>query len=97
LYAVLSVLPLRPRLSPEMARQLIEHNILSACEVLVASKEDYIAVVSHLANLGLSGSVIYDALILQVGLNADVDLALTLNPKDFRRIHPKFAEKIVSP
>ena len=97
LYAVLSVLPLQPRLSPEMTRQLIEHNVLSVCEVLIASKEDYITVVNRLANLGLSGGVIYDALILQVGLNADVDLALTLNPKDFRRVYPEFAAKIVLP
>ncbi len=97
LYAVLSALPVQPRISPEIAWQLIEHNVLRICEILSASTEDYITTVNRLVQLGLTGGVVYDALILQAGWNANVDLVLTLNPKDFRRVCPELAGKIVSP
>lgn len=38
-----------------------------------------------------------DALILQTAAKANVDQVVTLNEKDFRRVHPDLAEKIVSP
>ena len=61
------------------------------------SDQDYAAVIVHLADLGIIGGATYDALILHAAAKANVDQVLTLNEKDFRRVHPALAEKIVSP
>jgi predicted nucleic acid-binding protein len=61
------------------------------------SDEDYTAVISHLAEVGISGGVTYDALILFAAQKAKAAQVVTLNEKDFRRIYPELADKIVSP
>ncbi len=97
LYAILTTLPIQPRISPKVAKQLIQQDVLSVCEIVVLSDEDYKAVITHLAETGISGGVTYDALILHAALKARVDKVVTLNEKDFRRIYPELSEKIMSP
>ena len=48
-------------------------------------------------NVLLAGGVIYDALIVYAGIKAKVDQIITLNNRDFSRIYPEFADKIVIP
>jgi len=97
LYAILTTLPIHPKISPKVAKQLIEQDIFSVCEIVALSDEDYKAVITHLAETGLSGGVTYDALIVYAALKAGVDNVVTLNEKDFRRIYPELSEKIMSP
>jgi len=73
LYAILTTLPIQPRISPGVAQHLIQQNVLSACEVVALSAEDYTAVITHLAEAGISGGVTYDALILHAALKAGVE------------------------
>ena len=61
------------------------------------SDQDYIQVIEHLAALGIVGGATYDALILRAAANAKVDLVVTLNEKDFQRVYPNLADKIVAP
>jgi len=61
------------------------------------SDKDYAAVIDHLSGLGIVGGATYDALILHAALKADADQVVTLNEKDFRRVYPNLADKIVSP
>jgi predicted nucleic acid-binding protein len=49
-----------------------------------------------LAEIGVTGGATYDALILRAAANADVDMVVTLNEKDFRRVYPDLANKIVA-
>ena len=97
LYAVLTTLPLQPRIPPAMAQELIKRNVLDILEVVPLSDEDYVAVIDHLARLGIVGGATYDALILHAASKANVDQVVTLNEKDFRRVYPHLADKIVSP
>jgi predicted nucleic acid-binding protein len=97
LYAVLTTLPIQPRLSPTTSERLIRRNVLDVCQVVPLSDQDYAAIVDHLSKAGLVGGVTYDALILYAALKADVDRVVTLNERDFRRIYPSLANKIVSP
>lgn len=97
LYAILTTLPIRPRIRPGMALQLIEHNVLNILEVVFLSDEDYVAVIDHLATMEVTGGATYDALILHAALKAKVDRVVTLNDKDFRRLYPDFSDRIVSP
>ncbi len=97
LYAVLTTLPVHPPISPLDAEQLIKRNITERLEIVFLSDRDYIQVIEHLAALGIVGGATYDALILRAADNAQVDLVVTLNEKDFRRVYPHLADKIVAP
>jgi predicted nucleic acid-binding protein len=97
LYAVLTKLPVRPRISPAVARRLIQQNVLEICRVVSLSEDDYVAILGHLSDTGIVGGATYDALILYAGLKADVDCVVTSNETDFRRIYPDLADKIVAP
>ena len=97
LYAVLTRLPIRPKISSELAGQLIRDNILDVFEVISLSGEDYVKIVNYLSENNIIGGVTYDALHLYAAWKANVDQVITINTKDFRRIYPHFADKIVSP
>ena len=97
LYAVLTSLPVKPRISPSVARRLIDHNVLKQCKVLSLSAEDYVAIVEHLSEIEILGGATYDALIFYAAVKADADRVVTFNVKDFVRVYPTFADKVVSP
>ena len=97
LYSILTSLPAQPRISPSLASQLIKHNVLDVLEVVSLSSEDYTVVIEHLSNLGISGGATYDALILYATSKASVDHIVTLNEKDFRRVFPGLADRVVGP
>ena len=97
MYAVLTTLPIRPRISPSTARHVIGQNVLDTCEIVSMSDTDYAQIVAHLATAGILGGATYDALILHAAVKVEIDQVLTLNPKDFRRIYPALATIIVEP
>ena len=97
LYAVLTTLPVHPSISPTDAQRLIQHNVIEKMEIVSLSPRDYAQVVVHLAGLGIIGGATYDALILRAGVKAKVDVVVTLNEKDFQRVYPNFADKIIAP
>lgn len=97
LYSVLTTLPLQPRISTGAAEQLIMRNILDICEVVSLSETDYAGLITHLAAAGIMGGATYDALILHTALKVEIDQVVTLNEKDFRRVYPELASKIVAP
>lgn len=96
-YAVLTKLPLSPRISPNMAQRLIRDNLLSCIRVITLTLKDYNSVIENLVGLGVSGGVIYDALIVQSAKKAKADLLLTLNIKDFKRVWPERSNIIKAP
>ncbi|MBI3241476.1 MAG: PIN domain-containing protein [Chloroflexi bacterium] len=97
LYAILTTLPVEPRILPSIALELIKHNVLDMLEVVFLSGDDYATLISRLAGLGIVGGATYDALILHAASKANVDQVITLNEKDFRRVYPELADRIVSP
>ncbi|MFH1907990.1 MAG: PIN domain-containing protein [Chloroflexota bacterium] len=97
LYAILTTLPVQPRIPPDLALQLIQQNILDVLEVVSISGKDYISLIEHLSSRGIVGGATYDALILHSASNANVDQVVTLNEKDFQRVYPSLANKIISP
>ena len=97
LYAILTTLPVQPRIPPSVAQQLIQHNVLDTFEVAFLSDEEYVDVLKHLSALGIIGGATYDALILHAASKANVEQIITLNPKDFRRVYPSLADKIITP
>ena len=97
MYSILTRLPVRPAIPPDMALEIIAVNVLDTCEVVALSAGDYVTLLNHLADLKIAGGAIYDALLLHAAAKAGVDQVVTLNAHDFRRVYPVLADKIVSP
>jgi predicted nucleic acid-binding protein len=97
LYSILTTLPIKPRISPIIAYELIQRNVFDLCQVAALSAEDYKAVTKHLAEEGIIGGITYDAVILYVAIKEKAERVVTLNEGDFRRIYPQMAEEIISP
>jgi len=64
---------------------------------VVLTAEDYQIVITTMVNLNLSGGGIYDALIAQSAMKVEVDILLTLNPKDFMRLGEEIAQLVQVP
>jgi len=97
LYAILTRLPVRPRLSAGRTWQIIQQDILTHLEVVALSAEDYRAVLVQLSQEEIIGGVVYDALIAQAALRTGVDILVTLNLKDFLRAYPGLKAQILAP
>lgn len=96
-YAVLTALPVSPRISPATAARLIQDNLLEHATVVSLSAADYTDVVRRLAEQGVSGGAVYDALIARAAVKAEVDQLVTFNADDFRRVWPVGLSKITVP
>jgi hypothetical protein len=84
------------QVSPAIARQLIEQEVLKSAQVIALSATDYISVIDDLAARQLAGGVTYDALLAKAAANSAADKLLTLNPKDFHRVWPAGASIITA-
>ena len=97
LYAVLSTLPIKPRISPLIARKLISENIETVGKIISLTPREYITVIKQISELGLAGGITYDALIAKVAQKANVEKLLTLNVDHFTRVWPDGDKLIVMP
>ena len=97
LYAVLSTLPLKPRISSSVAWRLIKDNIESTSKVISLTPAEYSSTIKSMSEMGLIGGTIYDALIAKVAQKAKVERLLTLNTNHFRRVWQDEENKIIAP
>lgn len=96
-YAVLTTLPVRPRISPLVARNLVYTNLEALAKFVPLTIADYRTTIKRMAKLGLSGGTVYDALVATVAEKLSVDMLLTLNLDDFLRVWPGGKQVILSP
>jgi len=89
LYAVLTTLPLKPRISASTAWRLVHDNIETSAKIISLSSSDYKSTVKHMSELGLAGGIIYDALIVKAAQKSGVERLLTFNADDFIRLWPR--------
>ncbi len=97
LYAVLSTLPLKPRISSSVAWRLIKENIVSISKVISLTPAEYSSTIKSMSEMGLIGGTIYDSLIAKVAQKAKVERLLTLNIDHFRRVWQEGENKIIAP
>ncbi|HEY5999043.1 MAG TPA: PIN domain-containing protein [bacterium] len=97
LFAVLTTLPVSPRIAPAAAGRLVRESVEAHADVVALSVADYRETVRRLADLGFCGGIIYDALACQAATRARADLLLTFNLKDFRRVCPEGGLRIEEP
>jgi len=51
----------------------------------------------HLSESNIVGGLTYDAVILYTAFKVEIDRIVTLNKRDFVRIYPDIADKIILP
>lgn len=85
-YAVLTTLPLSPRVTPASAWALIEHSVLAFARPVDLPSAAVREVVQGLSRRGIVGGVVYDALIAECAVRSHVEWIVTLNEQDFRRV-----------
>jgi predicted nucleic acid-binding protein len=97
LYAVLSTLPTRPRISPAVAWRLIHENIEAIARIVSLTAAEYSFVIKKISERGMVGGITYDALIAKVAEKSKVEQLLTPNPDHFIRVWPEGEKIIVTP
>jgi len=97
LYAVLSTLPTKPRISPLSARKLINENIEPISKIVSLTPGEYKSVIKEMSELGLVGGITYDALIAKVAQKSKAEKLLTLNVDHFIRAWPDGQKTIILP
>ena len=97
LYAVLSALPTKPRISPAAAWRLVHENIEATGKIVSLTAAEYSSVIKKISERGLVGGITYDALIAKVAEKSKVEQLLTLNSDHFKRVWPEGEKIIVSP
>jgi len=97
LYAVLTALPVRPKITPAVALRIIENDVIKLADVITLNKSEYIAVLRQMATLGLAGGKIYDALIARTAVKAEASKLLTLNKEHFVSVFPDIKHILETP
>jgi predicted nucleic acid-binding protein len=85
IYSVLTKLPLPQRVTAMAAQQIISRN-LSMFVMVGLAFEDYQAAIDRAVQARVISGGVFDALIAQTALKAEVDVLITLNAKDFMRL-----------
>jgi predicted nucleic acid-binding protein len=96
-YAVLTRLPVQPRIHPAEAARIILDNILPHFEMVPIGRKDYTEALRVVADGSYSGAKIYDALLIGCAVRSGAERIYTFNIADFRQLAPHLAGKICAP
>lgn len=88
LFATLTALPLKPRLLPAEARNLIRASILPHFTIIPLGVRDYDTALDMTVASNLPSGAVYDALHLAGARAAGCGALLTLNLRHFQRLAP---------
>ena len=95
-YATMTRLPVRPRIPPGLASRLIREGT-AGLTLVPLTADDYQRTIERVAELGLPGGVVYDALIACAAQKLDAEALVTFNVSDFRRVWPEGHDRIIAP
>ncbi|HPB09683.1 MAG TPA: PIN domain-containing protein [Kiritimatiellia bacterium] len=96
-YSVLTNLPVQPKIVPAEAQMIVEANVLSCFRRVAVTVKMYEHAASRCAGLGLSGGIIYDALLLECARSVSAERIYTFNIRGFQRLAPGLASRIAAP
>jgi len=85
-FSVLTSLPLRRRITAPEAHRLVEESILPRMRIVALDQDDYREAVRSVAQAGLTGGIIYDALHLVAARKAGCQRILTYNLRHFEAL-----------
>jgi len=96
-YAVLTRLPVVPRIQPAEAARIVEDNVVKHFTVQTLNAAEHLALIRRAPALGIAGGAIYDALLLACAEKAAVSRIYTFNTADFSRLAPALSNIVTSP
>jgi len=96
-YAVLTRLPLSPRISPAEAMAILRDNILAHFEIVVLTAKEHIDWILTLGMGEICGGGVYDALAIRYAEKVSADRIFTFNVRHFREMAPHLADRISAP
>ena len=97
-YAVLTRLPVVPRIHPSEAARIVRETVLQHMESVALAKRDYLEALAAVQQGGWIGAKIYDALLLAGAVKTNPDRIYTFNLADFRALAPpSLQRKICAP
>jgi predicted nucleic acid-binding protein len=97
-FAVLTRLPVQPRIHPVEASRILTDNILPHFEVVPLRHDKYLDALSTMADGGWTGAKTYDVLLLSCAEACEAERVYTFNPRDFKQLAPTgLRDKICSP
>lgn len=96
-YAVLTTLPVSPRIGPESALRLVGENVAGHFEAVALSAREYARLIATLPERGVLGGAVYDAIHAECARKAGVARLYTFDVPDFRRVAPDLVDRITAP
>jgi predicted nucleic acid-binding protein len=85
-YSVLTVLPIKPKLSPLEVEKILQKNIYPKFEIISLGSKEYRNAINLVSELHLSGGILYDALHIEAALKSGAKKIITLNHKHFEKL-----------
>lgn len=95
-YATMTALPVRPVLAPEQVFLFVEQ-ISERLTIIALEETEYLSTIRELADHGLPGGRVYDALLLACARKSQAETIYTWNVKHFRQLAPDLANRIRTP
>jgi predicted nucleic acid-binding protein len=95
-YSILSGLPKPARFPPEAALRIVEQ-ARQRLQVISLTEKEYAATIVALASEGLSGGIVYDALLVQCARKANAKRIYSWNARHFKLVAPDLADRIFVP
>ena len=96
-YAVLTSLPVAPRIGPDTAQKLLEENVIGNFEIVTLTAKEHETLVSTFAERGVVGGAVYDAIILLGAVKCGAERIFTFNLRDLHRLAPDIRGRIAAP
>lgn len=96
LYVTLTRQPPPQRVPPKIAATIVEM-LTKRIKLVTLTPQEYIEVIQSVALSGLSGAVLYDALLLGCARKSGARKIYTLNTSHFRLVARDLASRIVEP
>jgi predicted nucleic acid-binding protein len=97
-FAVLTVLPLKPAITPDLAYRLLNEGVIGTCKasVIALTPVEYLSVLARCAQRGMTGGVIHDAVLARCAQKAAAKV-LTFNHKHFKHLCLHGADDVIVP
>ena len=95
-YSNLTGMPPPNRFHPQLALKFIVR-LRSKLECVALSPDEYLDAAQRIADLGLLGGLIYDALLLACARKVNAERIYTWNVRHFQLVAPDLKDRIIQP
>jgi predicted nucleic acid-binding protein len=96
LYVTLTRQPPAQRVQPTAAALIVER-VAKRVKAISLTPQEYVEIIGTVGSQGLSGAVLYDALLIGCARKADAERIYTLNAGHFRLVARDLAPRVMTP